>query len=52
MGEVVESNAALKEDPSLVNQDPYGRGWMIKLKAPAADMSTLMTAEEYAAKHG
>src|SRR4029077_20115139 len=29
-GEVAEVNAALKEDPSLVNQDPYGKGWMIK----------------------
>ena len=34
-GEVLESNPALKEDPSLVNQDPYGKGWLIKLKAPA-----------------
>lgn len=51
-GDVVESNAALKEDPSLVNSDPYGKGWMIKVKAPGADLGALMTAEQYTAKHG
>ena len=50
-GEVVEANAALKDDPSLVNQDPYGNGWMIKVKAPGAKLEGLMTAEEYNAKH-
>jgi glycine cleavage system H protein len=51
-GEVVESNAALKDDPSLVNSDPFGKGWMIKVKAPGADLGALMTAEQYVAKHG
>ncbi len=51
-GEVLEVNVALKDDPSLVNKDPYGPGWMIKLKAPGADLSALMTAEQYNAKHG
>jgi glycine cleavage system H protein len=51
-GEVVENNAALKDDPSLVNSDPYGKGWMIKVKAPGADLGALMTAEQYTAKHG
>ena len=50
-GEVVESNTALKNDPSLVNQDPYGKGWMIKVKAPKADLSALMTPDQYNAKH-
>lgn len=50
-GEVVEANAALKNDPSLVNQDPYGKGWMIKVKTPGADLSALMTAEKYNAQH-
>jgi glycine cleavage system H protein len=50
-GEVVEANAALKNDPSLVNQDPYGKGWMIKVRAPGADLSALMTAEKYNAQH-
>jgi glycine cleavage system H protein len=51
-GEVVEINAALKEDPSQVNQDPYGKGWMVKLKSPGADLKGLMSAEEYATRHG
>src|SRR5271169_2189945 len=51
-GEVVEANDALKEDPSLVNSDPYGKGWMIKVKAPGAKLDSLMTAEQYNAKHG
>jgi len=51
-GEVTEANQAVKNDPSLVNQDPYGKGWLIKIKAPGANMSALMTGEQYAAKHG
>jgi glycine cleavage system H protein len=51
-GEVLESNAALKEDPSLVNSDPYGKGWMIKVKAPGANISGLMDGATYGAKHG
>ena len=50
-GEVVEANPALKNDPSLVNQDPYGKGWMLKIKAPNADLSALMTGDQYNAKH-
>ena len=51
-GEVVETNDALKDDPSLVNSDPYGKGWMLKIKSPNADLSALMTADQYNAKHG
>jgi len=51
-GEVVAVNTALKDDPSLVNQDPYTKGWMIKVKSPAANLSALMTADQYNAKHG
>ena len=51
-GEVVETNPALKDDPSLVNTDPYGRGWMIKIKAPGANLSALLTGEAYTSKHG
>ena len=51
-GEVVESNQAVKDDPSLVNQDPYEKGWLIKVKAPGADLSTLMTSAEYDATQG
>ena len=51
-GEVLEANQAVKDDPSLVNQDPYGKGWLIKLKAPGAKLDGLMSSETYAAKHG
>lgn len=47
-GEVLEMNAALNDSPELVNSDPYGEGWMIKLKiAPDADRSKLLDAEAY-----
>lgn len=51
-GEVTEINAALKDDPSLVNQDPYGKGWLIKVKAAGTNLDALMAADQYAAKHG
>ena len=47
-GEVVEVNEALAEKPELVNTDPYGDGWMIKIKLSAPDEADeLMNAEEY-----
>ena len=51
-GEVLQANTALKDDPSLVNTDPYGKGWMIKVQAPGANLSALMSPEQYSAKHG
>ena len=47
-GEVVELNAALPTAPEIVNQDPYGRGWMI-LIAPSnrAEWDRLLTAPQY-----
>jgi len=51
-GEVLESNSNLKDDPSLVNQDPYEKGWMIKVKAPGANLGSLLSADDYNAKHG
>lgn len=51
-GEVLAANPALKDDPSLVNTDPYGKGWMIKVKAPGDNLTALMSAEQYNAKHG
>ena len=51
-GEVVEFNAAL-EDASAINNDPYGNGWIIKIKPEnAADINALMDAEAYKAKIG
>ncbi len=46
-GEVVEVNDALSDDPSLVNSDPYGAGWMIAVRF--TELPTLLTADEYAA---
>ncbi len=49
-GTVVRVNDALKDQPDLVNSDPYGEGWMLVLKlAPGADLSSLMDAAAYAA---
>lgn len=46
-GEVVEANQAVVDDPSLVNSDPFGAGWMIAVRF--AELPTLLTADEYAA---
>lgn len=48
-GEVVEVNPRLEGEPSLVNSDPYGEGWMIKLKINPVDAATLMDAKAYEA---
>jgi glycine cleavage system H protein len=48
-GEVVDVNAELDDDPSLVNSDPYGAGWMIRLKlANPDDLEGLLRADGYA----
>lgn len=48
-GDVVEVNEALEGDPSLVNQDPYGEGWMITLRVRnPSGIDQLLTAEDYA----
>uniref|UniRef100_UPI0039A4FD91 glycine cleavage system protein GcvH n=1 Tax=Ornithobacterium rhinotracheale TaxID=28251 RepID=UPI0039A4FD91 len=46
-GEVIELNEALDDEPELVNQDPYGKGWIIKVKVTDADTSELLDAEAY-----
>jgi len=49
-GKVVEVNDQLASQPELVNQDPYGAGWMIKVEAEdLAPLEQLMTAEQYEA---
>lgn len=49
-GEVVEQNETLADQPELVNKDPYGEGWLIKMKPAAdADYSELLDAEAYKA---
>lgn len=47
-GEVVEVNKAVADDPSLVAADPYGKGWLIKIKmAAGANVAQLLTPEQY-----
>ena len=49
-GEVLEQNETLEEQPELVNKDPYGEGWLIKIKPAAdADFDSLLDAEAYKA---
>lgn len=51
--EVVETNDALDRDPSLVNSDPYGEGWMIKVRiSDPAELDQLLGAAEYKAHIG
>ncbi len=47
-GEVVEINSRLEEEPELVNNDPFGDGWMVKIKASdVGELEKLMDAEAY-----
>ena len=47
-GEVVEVNGALESDPGLVNRDPYGEGWLYRLKIEAGEqIETLKEAAQY-----
>lgn len=49
-GEILEVNPELADDPSLVNSDPYGKGWMIKVKmAAGTSLDHLMDAAAYEA---
>jgi glycine cleavage system H protein len=48
-GEVAEVNADLEDDPALVNSDPYGAGWLMRIQVDDPDEEAgLLTAEEYA----
>lgn len=47
-GEIVEFNTALNNSPELINSDPYGDGWVVKIKAAdAGDLAQLMDVETY-----
>jgi glycine cleavage system H protein len=47
-GEILEVNPAIEESPDVVNKDPYGKGWMIKIKiADQSEVATLLSAEKY-----
>jgi glycine cleavage system H protein len=47
-GEVLELNPALEDQPELVNSDPYGEGWIVKIALNnAAELDSLLSVEEY-----
>lgn len=47
-GEILEVNEALSDGPTLVNMEPYGKGWMLRIKiADDADKGALISAEQY-----
>jgi len=47
-GEVIEANGALNNSPEVVNQDPHGKGWIIRLKMKnKGDLQALMNAADY-----
>jgi glycine cleavage system H protein len=52
-GEIVEVNEALADDPSAINEDPYGAGWLVRVRlSDPAEVDALMDAETYAAGLG
>ena len=52
-GTVVEANGALEKDPAAVNRDPYGDGWMIKLRVKdAKELDQLLASDAYAKQVG
>jgi len=46
-GEVIEINEALLENPQLVNEDPYGKGWLFRIRPFESNGMQLLNAEEY-----
>jgi glycine cleavage system H protein len=49
-GEILEVNPALEETPDVVNKDPYGKGWMVKIKiSDPSQTASLLKAEQYTA---
>ncbi|MCJ7446703.1 MAG: glycine cleavage system protein GcvH [Bacteroidales bacterium] len=52
-GEVLEVNPALEESPDVVNKDPYGKGWMVKIRiTDPSEIELLLTTEKYKALIG
>lgn len=47
-GEIVEINDNLEDEPELVNTDPYGNGWMVKIKvSDSSELESLLSVDEY-----
>lgn len=52
-GEIIEVNAALDQDPALVNTDPYGAGWMVRVRiTDVAELDLLLGPDEYRGQIG
>ena len=52
-GEIIEFNEALEDEPEKVNTDPYGEGWMIKVKcSDTSQLDNLLSADDYKALVG
>ncbi len=52
-GEIIEFNEALEDEPEKVNTDPYGAGWMVKIKfSDASQLEQLLSADDYKALIG
>ena len=52
-GEIIEFNESLEDEPEMVNSDPYGEGWMIKMKfSDDSQIDNLLSAEDYKALVG
>src|ERR1700676_1763535 len=52
-GEITEVNEALKENPHLINEDPYGEGWLVKVRlGDPSERDALMDADSYVATLG
>ena len=48
-GQVTERNEQLAGSPQLINEDPYGKGWLIAMKCAPSELQGLMSAQEYSA---
>lgn len=47
-GEIAEINEALEDNPEIVNEDPYGKGWMVTIKvSDSSQLEALLSADEY-----
>ena len=52
-GEVLEFNEAIEDNPALVNEDPYGAGWIIRVRVESSsEIDALLSAADYAAHIG
>ncbi len=46
-GVVLEKNVEVEKNPELINEDPYGRGWLVAIQAPAAGLEHLLAPDDY-----